>query len=141
MLENLKNIPILTKLLYLLALLFFALWVVPSMSAYYSEVNDYQNNIAEIEQSVTKYGLENNTKEFSADKFKQNAELLFDAVDVQSLSEGKYKVTMKMKKEDIKKFHTFLEKISLRFYVKVVGALEFNSKEKELEVKMTLLKL
>ena len=141
MLENLKNTSLITKILYLLAVILFLAWVIPAMIGYYSKVNEYQSNVQKIEQSVTKHGLENNTKKFNIAEFKQNTELLFDAVDVKSLSNKKYNVTIKMKKEDITKFHDFLEKVSLRFYVQVVGALEFNTKEKEVEVKMTLLTL
>jgi len=141
MLENLKNTSLFSKILSLLAVALFALWVVPSMLSYYEQVNDYQANVEEIKQSVAKYGLENNTKQFNMAKFKQNSELLFDQVEVKSVADNKYRVTINVKKEDIKKFHAFLEKISLQYYVKVLGPLEFNSKEKALEVKMTLLTL
>ena len=141
MLENLKNTSLITKILYLFAVVLFLVWVIPSMVGYYSQVNEYQSDLKKIEQSASKYGLENNTKKFNIEQFKQEAGLIFDDVKVKAVSDKKYKVTIKMKKEDIKKFHVFLEKISLRFYVQVVGALEFNSKEKEVEVNMTLLTL
>ena len=141
MLENLKNTSLITKILYLFAVVLFLVWVIPSMVGYYSQVNEYQSDLKKIEQSASKYGLENNTKKFNIEQFKQEAGLIFDDVKVKAVSDKKYRVTIKMKKEDIKKFHVFLEKISLRFYVQVVGALEFNSKEKEVEVNMTLLTL
>jgi len=141
MLETLKNASLITKLLYLGAVILFIAWVIPSMIGYYSQVNKYQENVIQIEQLTSKYGLENNTKEFDIKNFKQEVTTLFDNVVVTAISDKKYKVTIKMKKEDIQKFHDFLEQISLRFYVQIVGALEFDAKEKNLEVKMTLLKL
>ena len=141
MLENFKNTSLITKILYLFTVVLFLVWVIPSMVGYYSQVNEYQTNLKKIEQSASKYGLENNTKKFDMERFQQEARLIFDDVNVKAVSDKKYGVAIKMKKEDIKKFHVFLEKISLRFYVQVVGALEFNSKEKEVEVNMTLLTL
>ena len=138
MLETIKNSSLLTKLLYLSAFIIFILWVIPQISNYYTNVNNYEKNIQELESISSKHGLSIETQKFSETSFKQNSELLFSKVEVENLGEKMYKVSITMKKEDLKSFHTFLETISLRYYVEIINDLDFKTEDETIKVKMTL---
>ncbi len=138
MLEKIKRLSFLTKLLYLLAVIVFSIWVLPKINTYYSNVNSYNKKIQELENISSKHGLSTNTKKFSETTFKQNAELLFSKVEIENLGENKYQVHIRMKKEDLKTFHNFIETISLRYYVEIQNALEFKTEDDIVNVKMEL---
>lgn len=125
MFTKLKNLSLMTKLLYLLAIIVFLLWVIPQMKAYYTNINKYEKNLQALENISSNYGLELHTKKFSKALFQQNSELLFEKVTVEDSSNNTYLVNIKLKKEDLKSFYTFIETISLRYYVEVAENLEF----------------
>jgi predicted PurR-regulated permease PerM len=138
MLETIKSASLMTKLLYLFTFLLFVVWLLPQISTYYTNVNNYQKNIQDLENISSKYGLSNKTQEFSESIFKQNTELLFSNVEIKSLSEKIYEIHITMKKEDLKSFHTFIKTISLRYYVEIKDALKFTTEEETVKVKMTV---
>lgn len=125
MFTKLKNLSLMTKLLYLLAIIVFLLWVIPQMKAYYTNINKYEKNLQALENISSNYGLELHTKKFSKALFQQNSELLFEKVTVEDSSNNTYLVNIKLKKEDLKSFYTFIETISLRYYVEVAENLKF----------------
>lgn len=141
MLEKIKNTSLITKILYVLALVLFLVWVIPSMVSYYSNVNKYESNMKEIRQLSSKHGLSSNAQVFSVDTFKERTETLFTRVSVEEKGNNKHNVTIRMKREDIKAFHTFIETLSLRYLVQIVGALEFEENEDILTAKFTLVNL
>jgi len=142
MLQKFKNISLLTKILYILALLVLLLWVVPTALNYYSNVEKYQNNIEEISQLSKKHAIDKEAQPFNADTFKSELEKEFSSVMVTSINDKRYDISIKMKKEEIQNFHKFLETISLRYLVEIEGDLEFNSNDKdEIEAKVTLVQL
>jgi len=122
---KLKNLSLMTKLLYLLSIIVFVLWVIPQMKAYYTNINKYEKNLQALENISSNYGLELHTKKFSKALFQQNSELLFEKVTVEDSSNNTYLVNIKLKKEDLKSFYTFIETISLRYYVEIDENLEF----------------
>lgn len=138
MLEKFKNTSLLTKLLYLLALIIFVAWVIPKMSSYYSSVNAYQQNSQALKTMASKHGISTNPQTFSAVLFKRESELLFSKVSIANLEDKQYKVNITMKKEDLKTFHSFIETISLKYYVKIVNDLEFTSDDETVNVQMIL---
>ena len=138
MLEKFKNISLITKLLYLFAIILFVAWVIPKMSSYYSNVNKYQQSTQELQNISSKHNIAKNTQDFSEILFKKDTELLFSKVEINSLGEKKYIVDITMRKEDLKKFHTFVETISLKYYVQVNNDLEFVTNDEIVNVKMNL---
>ena len=138
MLEKFKNTSLITKLLYLFAIILFVAWVLPKMSSYYSNVNKYQQSTQELENMSSKHNIANNTQDFSEVLFKKDTELLFSKVEVNAISDKNYIADITMKKEDLKKFHTFVETISLKYYVQVNNDLEFVAEDETVNVKMNL---
>ena len=138
MLKKLKNLSIMTKLLYLFAFILFIVWVIPMMNTYYSNVNTYEKNMKEIKMVSEKYGISTHAKKFSETSFIQDTELLFSKVSLKNLGNSLYKVIIRMKKEDLKSFHTFIETLSLRYYVEIKNKLEFKTEDEEVTVKFTL---
>jgi hypothetical protein len=138
MLEKIKSSSLMTKLLYIFAFILFAVWVLPKISSYYTNVNSYQQSIQELESISSKHGLSIKTQKFSESSFKQTIELLFSKVEIKNLDEELYAVHITMKKEDLKSFHTFIETLSLRYYVEIKDDIEFKTEAETVNVVMTL---
>lgn len=138
MLEKLKNLSMMTKLLYLAAFILFIAWVMPLMNVYYSSVNTYKKGVQEIKNISSKHGVSTSTQKFSENSFKQSSKSLFSKIDIKNLGDKLYEIHITMKKEDLKDFHTFIETISLRYYVEIKNDLEFETKDEIINVKMTV---
>jgi len=136
--EKLKNLSTITKIFYIFAFILFIAWVIPSISNYYNNVSTYKKNIKELKNVSLKQGIETQAKEFSENDFLKDTQLLFAQVALESLGKKKHELTVKMKQEDLKKFRTFIETISLRYYVKLDDNLEFTVKDQIITVKMQL---
>jgi len=136
--EKLKNLSTITKIFYIFAFILFIAWVIPSISSYYNNVSTYKKNIKELKNVSLKQGIETQAKEFSENDFLKDTQLLFAQVALESLGEKKYELTVKMKQEDLKKFRTFIETISLRYYVKLDDNLVFTVKDQMITAKMQL---
>lgn len=141
MLTKFKNLSLMTKLLYLFTLIVLAVWVIPQMTTYYSNVEKYKKNIQELENISTTHGLNLNTKKFSKELFKQDNQVLFSKVNVENIDDKTYIVNIAIKKENLKNFHTFIETISLKYYVKIEDALEFKTQDEVINVTMILKEL
>jgi len=141
MLENLKNQSIVTKVLYLLSLLLFILWVIPSMVSYYSDMEHYKGSQQEIAKLSSKYGVDGQTQPFSKELFQKNTEKIFEKVIVQNLDEKRYSIEIEMKREDLKNFHNFIDTLSLRYYVQIEGELKFTAKDDTVNAFFTISKL
>ena len=129
MLENLKNQSMVTKILYLLALLLFIAWVIPTMLSYYSNMERYQDSKQEISKLLSKYKIDRETQPFTKELFQQTTESIFDKVVVKRLDSNRYHIDIEMKREDLKNFHNFIDTLSLRYYVQIDGELKFEAKE------------
>ena len=141
MLENIKNQSIVTKILYLLALLLFILWVIPSMVSYYSDMEHYKGSQQEIAKLASKYGVDGKTQPFNKELFQQKVETLFEKVTVKELDEKRYSINIKMKREDLKSFHNFINTLSLLYYVQIDGELKFKAKDDVVDVSFVISKL
>lgn len=138
MLEKIKSLSLMTKLLYLFTFILFFIWVLPKISSYYANVSEYQENLQELRISSSKYGLSTDTQQFSETLFKHNSELLFSKVEIESLGKKKYEVYITIGKEDLKTFHTFIETLSLLYYVEIKDALEFKTENELINIKLIL---
>ena len=141
MLENLKNQSMVTKILYLLALLLFILWVIPSMVSYYSDMEQYKGSQQEIAKLSSKYGVDVDTQLFSKELFQQHTETIFEKVTVENLNEKRYRIDIEMKQEDLKNFHNFIDTLSLRYYVQIEGDLKFKAKDDSVNASFVISKL
>ena len=141
MLENFKNQSIVTKVLYLLAILLFILWVIPSMVSYYSDIEHYKGSKQEISKLSSKYGVDSQTQLFSKELFQKNTEKIFEKVIVQNLDEKRYSIEIEMKREDLKNFHNFIDTLSLRYYVQIEGELKFKAKDDTVHASFIISKL
>ena len=141
MLENFKNQSIVTKVLYLLALLLFIAWVIPSMVSYYSDMEHYKGSQQEVAKLSSQYGVEVETQIFTKERFQKNTESIFEKVTVEQIDAKRYKINIAMKREDLKNFHKFIDTLSLHYYVKIEGALMFKAKENVVNASFILLTL
>jgi len=137
--EKFKKISTITKLFYLLALILFLAWVVPSIMSYYNNVKTYQKSSKEIESLASKYELSTQGEKFSKASFLKYVQSLFSKVNLKPLTQkNKYELTIKLKPEELKKFYNFIETLSLRFRVKLKDHLSFDIKDKIITAKMQL---
>ena len=141
MLESLKNQSMVTKVVYLLALLLFILWVIPSMVSYYSDMENYKGSQQEIAKLSSKYSVDVDTKVFSKELFQENTEKIFKKVTVEKLDKKQYIINIIMKKEELKNFHNFIDTLSLRYYVQIEGQLKFNAKDDVVNISFVISKL
>ncbi len=141
MLESLKNQSIVTKTLYLLALLLFILWVIPSMVSYYSDMEQYKSSQQEIVKLASKYGVDSQTQPFSQEQFYKDTDKIFEKVTVKKLDEKRYSIEIKMKREDLNSFYNFINTLSLRYYVQIDGELKFKAKDDIVNVSFIISKL
>ncbi len=141
MLETLKKQSTVTKILYLLAILIFLGWVIPTMLTYYSNVNRYEKNQKSIEKLFQEYGLKSETKLFNKELFKEETEQLFKKVNVSELDSNRYKIEINLKKENLKSFHNFIDTLSLRYFVQIEGDLNFKAKDETITVSFIIEKL
>ncbi len=138
MFETVKNSSLMTKLLYLLALILFVIWVLPQINAYYTHLNEYEKVYKELQDIAKKHNIELKTTKFSQSTFKQESEQLFDKVKVKQLDTQQYEVTIKTQQAKLKKFYTFIETLPLHYYAEAKEALVFTAKEGDITIKMRL---
>ena len=138
MLEKFKNISLVDKILYTLAIVLLLVWVVPTVLNYYSTQEEYTKAQDEIKKVAMKYSIEKEAEPFSVDSFNEKAKRLFSRVTVTPLDKQRYSVTIKMKKEDIDKFHTFIETLALQYLVQIDSELTFEANDNFVEAKMVL---
>ena len=141
MLSRLKNLSLLNKIISASSLFLLLVWVIPSMVEYYKNVREYESKTEALHQVAQRYNVEESSEPFDEKKFKNEVERLFSSVNIVSTSEKNYNVTIKMKREDVDRFNSFLEALSLHYLVTINGPLKFEEKNKKLEVQMSLLAL
>jgi len=138
MIKTLKKLPLVTKLIYLLTLVLFISWVIPTIFSYMSDLNEYKERTQTFNNISSRYAITTESKIFSEVNFKADTKALFSQVSVKELGEKNYKINIKMKQENLKSFKSFLETLSLRYYVKVTQPLEFNVKDEMINLTMTV---
>ena len=141
MLSGLKKLSLMSKVLFVLSLVVLFLWVIPNMVNYYENVKKYELKVKELQQISTQYGVAGEAQPFSIELFKKDTASLSSNVVVESPEAKVHNLTMYIDKDKITNFNSFLETLSLRYLVKIDGALRFEEKDKVLEVKMTFREL
>ena len=141
MLENFKNTSLLSKIVYLFALLVFLGWSLPTMLTYFSNEKAFEKSQTEINRLSSQFGLNHQTVIFDSKAFKESTEAKFEACKVLPLENSQYSVTIKMKREDIEAFNKFIETLSLRYYVNVKAPLTFEAKDEMVTAKMIVVAL
>lgn len=137
--NKIKNLPLMTKILYIITLLISIIWVLPTVNSYFSNMSQYEQSKQELSTISSKYGLAIDTQKFSKEAFKDQTEPLFSKVDIQELNNKAYKVNISMKQEELKKFHTMIETLALKYYVKIEKDLAFTTQENDIiEANFTL---
>ena len=138
MLLKIKNLSMLNKILFFISLLLLFIWVIPTMISYYKDVQQYDIKNKELQSISMKNDISGEAKVFNTQEFKTEMEELFSSVNISSLKDNRYEVNIAMDRGDIEKFNKFLETLSLRYLVKVVGPLNFEEKSNKLEVNFTV---
>ncbi|HHD75569.1 MAG TPA: hypothetical protein ENK95_01940 [Campylobacterales bacterium] len=138
MINKIKNLPTMTKVLYVITFLLFIAWVLPTANRYFSNLNKYQTDLQEIENISSKYDIDTPVQKFSKENFKQTYQVLFTKIEIQDLGDKLYLVDIEMKKEDLNKFHSFLETLALKYYVQIEEGLAFTTKENAINVRFKL---
>lgn len=141
MFAGLKNLSLMSKVLFLFSLVVLFVWVIPSMINYYENVQKYELKVKELQQISSKYGIEEEAQPFTVEGFKKDTTSLSSTVDIVSPEAKVYNLTMQIDKDKIANFNSFLETLSLRYLVQIDGVLQFEEKDKVLEVKMTFREL
>ena len=138
MLLKFQNLSLISKVAWALSLLILFIWVVPSMLSYKTALDKYEAKEKELSALSLKHGISSKAKPFDLQSFKNDLSSTFSEVSIVSVGNHDYDVLIEVEKEKIDAFHSFIETISLRYLVRVVGELEFKEKDKLLEVKLTL---
>jgi len=138
MIDKIKSLPTMTKVLYVITFLLFIVWVLPTANSYFSNLSKYNTNMEEIKSISSKYGINKNAQKFSKESFKQNYQSLFTKIEVQELGNKLYLIHIEMKKEDLNKFHSFIETLALKYYVQLEENLEFITKDSAINVSFKL---
>ena len=138
MLSGLKNLSLMSKIIFLLSLTLLFVWVIPNMVNYYKNVQKYEVKSKALKTIAMQSNIEGEAKVFNSQDFQYDLEDLFSKVEISSDTEKVYHITIEMEKDRIDDFNDFLDILSLRYLVKVTGPLEFSEQDKNLEVKMTI---
>ena len=141
MLRGLRELPLISKILFIISLLVLFLWVIPSMYNYFKNVQAEESKISTLQKTASKYGIAGNAKKFDKESFIQSAEESFSKAVVEFTGDKAYDVTIEVSKDEIDTFTTFLETLSLRYLVEIAGPLKLEEKDKIIEIKMSLREL
>jgi len=142
MASKVGGLPLITKIIYSIALLLLLVWVTPSVIGYYKNLESYDLKKATLQKIGFKYNISEEAKPFVVEEFKKENSTLFSEVEVEIISNDTYSVVGKVDKSKIKKFNNFIESLSLHYLVKLKGnELLFDEKDELLEVKFALQEL
>ena len=141
MLAGLKQLPLVSKILFALSLVILLAWVIPTMVNYLKNVKAQEEQIIQLTKSSSKYGITENAKNFNRDSFIEDALKNVSEASVKFLGDKSYAIELEVERDKINNFNTFLETLSLRYLVKIVSPITFKEKDKLIEIKMTIQEL
>jgi len=141
MLAGLKQLPLVSKILFALSLVILLAWVIPTMVNYLKNVKAQEEQIIQLTKSSSKYGITENAKNFNKDSFIEDASKNVSKASVKFLDDKSYAIQLEVEKDKINNFNTFLETLSLRYLVKIVSPITFKEQDKLIEIKMTIQEL
>lgn len=138
MINRLKTLSPLTKLLFVLSLLILLLWVIPTMVSFFKNQKLHAQRVTTLEKLDNRENNNLSTKPFHAEVFKVDAGEYFDKVEVVASSDNRYKITLQFQKENLSKFHTFLKNISLNYRVSLEESITYKEINKSMSVGFTV---
>ena len=141
MLSGLKQLPLVSKILFIISLLVLFIWVIPSMFNYFKHVQEQENKVSELKKVSVKYGVAGKAKVFNKDAFIEETKKELSNVTVNSSGDKAYDITFEVSKDKLDSFTTLLETLSLRYRVEVTSALQSEEKDKLIEIKMSIREL
>ncbi len=141
MLAGLKQLSLISKILFIISLIILFVWVIPTMVNYFKNVQTQEQQINALQKNASKYGISGNAKKFNKENFVQDALKNVSKASVESLDDKSYAIKLEVEKDKITHFNKFLETLSLRYLVKVITPITFKEKEKFIEIKMTIQEL
>ena len=141
MLSGLKQLPLISKILFIISLLVLFIWVIPSMFNYFKNMQEQEKKVSELKKVSVKYGVAGKAKKFNKDSFIGEAKKEFSTVTVNNSGDKAYDIIFEVPKDKLDSFTTFLETLSLRYRVEVTSSLQFEEKDKLIEIKMSIREL
>jgi hypothetical protein len=139
MLTGLKQLPLISKVIFIISLIILFVWVIPTMVNYFKNVQAQEQQVTELQKNSSKYGITTgDTKKFNEESFIQDALDNVSKASVVSLDDKSHALRLEIEKAKIGDFNKFLETLSLRYLVKVTSPITFKEKDKFIEVKMTI---
>ncbi len=141
MLAGLKQLPFVSKIIFVISLIILFVWVIPSMVNYFKIVQTQEQQVAELQKNASKYGISGDAKKFNKESFIKDALNNVSKASVEPLNDKSYALSIEVDKGKMDDFNIFLETISLRYLVKITSPITFKEKENFTEVKMTIQEL
>jgi hypothetical protein len=139
MLAGLKQLPLVSKIIFVISLVILFAWVIPSMVHYFKSVQAQEEQATELQANFSKYGIASgNTKKFNKESFIQDVLNRVGKASVEPLGDKSYTLKLEVDKDKISDFNTFLETLSLRYLVKITSPIIFKERDKHIEVTMTI---
>jgi hypothetical protein len=139
MLAGLKQLPLVSKILFVISLIILFVWVIPTMVNYFKNVQAQEQQVTSLQKNFSKYGIATkDTKKFNKESFIQDALNYVSKASVESLDDKSYTVKLEVDKGKISDFNKFLETLSLHYLIKITSPIKFDEKDKYLEVKTTI---
>ncbi len=130
-----KKISPITKIFFIFSILVLFLWVIPTAITYYKNKNIYIQKVSQLEK-LDNREIPSDTKPFHSEVFKADAKNYFDKVNIISIPNNEYNVTISFNIDRLPKFYNFLKNISLNYKVSIEDKLLFQEKNKILKVNM-----
>jgi len=123
------------KILILLTLIIFGVWVIPSGIEYFENSKTLQNKELQLTNMATELREKSiNAQPFDELSFTKEAKKLFGDTKVTKVNENVYKVVFELNKNQIDKLHSFLGTICFKYLVKIDGAIEYQENNGTLKV-------
>ncbi len=141
MLKGLKELPLISKILFGISLVILFVWVIPSMVNYFKNVQKQELKVSELQKSASKYGIAGSAKPFDKEHFIQEMLKSVSKTTVEFTGDKSYDVNIEIEKDKIDNFNALLETLSLQYLVEITSPLEFEEKDKLIEVKMSIREL
>ena len=141
MLTGLKQLSLVSKILFIISLIILFVWVIPTMVNYFKTIQAQERQVTELQKSFSKYGIIEDAKKFNKESFVQDALKYVSKASIELLEENSYVIKLEVEKDKIANFSTFLETVSLRYLIEITSPVTFKEKEKLIEVKMSIREL
>ncbi len=133
--NRLKKISPITKIFFIFSILVLFLWVVPTAISYYKNKNIYAQKVSQLEKLDSRE-IPADVKPFHSEVFKTDAKNYFDNIEIVSIPNNEYNITIAFNIDKLPKFYNFLKNISLNYKISLEDKLLYKDKEKKIKVNM-----